>query len=423
MPRDIKGKKRAAVAPEPPQSTASSSSLSPPPEEQPKPKRSKRAETRTCPVCEEKIPIRLLGMHAEWELKRVEEILINVEPSAQTSVMPESGLTTGRRGAAMKARRSINPHGDPEMNTVEQIEKTLKLLNRNRKHRNARLKEIIAQDEDERPHAKNANRGNELTCPICLTVVRGDPDVIDAHVDACVANASRLQAEAEERERRERSGAEHDPWTEIEVDGETRIHLNDVDGLRRIGVHVRDQTQVDVEEEVDVDGEDEFGVAQFTEQDVVNPVSDRHNSVMDKDDEGEDDVKTLRDLVAQGKVITRKAVTPDLDGVRAEVEQVIGVGDTDRINYAITIARKSGDTTELLVALEDKIKHLESMRVSSSTSSLCRICLDPYNEPTVSTGCWHTCCRECWLRCLGSTRLCPICKRITAATELRRVYL
>ena len=59
----------------------------------------------------------------------------------------------------------------------------------------------------------------------------------------------------------------------------------------------------------------------------------------------------------------------------------------------------------------------------SSTSLLCRICLDPYSEPTVSTGCWHTCCRECWLRCLGSTKMCPICKRITGAADLRRVYL
>ena len=58
-----------------------------------------------------------------------------------------------------------------------------------------------------------------------------------------------------------------------------------------------------------------------------------------------------------------------------------------------------------------------------STSLLCRICLDAYEEPTVSTGCWHACCRECWLRCLGSTKLCPICKRITEAVDLRRIYL
>ncbi|EJD01515.1 uncharacterized protein FOMMEDRAFT_111395 [Fomitiporia mediterranea MF3/22] len=419
MARNIKGKKRELSTPDPPPSRASTSSLSPPPEEQAKPKRAKRAEVRTCPVCDEKIPIRLLGAHAKLEMNRVEEILRGAGPSVIT-LDPASGLTAGRRGAAMKARRTINPHGDPEMSTIEQIEKTLKLLHRNRKSRNVRLKEIIAQDEDERPRAKSG-LSNELVCPVCLMLVRGDQDVIDAHVDSCVANASRLQAEAEERERLDRERTvQTDPWSEIEIDGQIRVHLNDVRGLRGMGVHVRDSTQLDVDEEVDVDGDDEFGVAQFTEQDVVDP-----NSSQDIDVGGDDDDEggTLRDLVAEGKVTTRKLVTPNLDGVRAEVEQVIGVGETDQMDQAVEVARKSGDTAALIAALENKVKQLETMRVSSSTSLLCRICLDPYYEPTVSTGCWHTCCRGCWLRCLGSTRLCPICKRITAATDLRRVYL
>ena len=35
----------------------------------------KRAETRKCPVCDEVIPIRLLGKHAELEAERLEEIV------------------------------------------------------------------------------------------------------------------------------------------------------------------------------------------------------------------------------------------------------------------------------------------------------------------------------------------------------------
>lgn len=34
----------------------------------------KRAETRTCPVCEDAIPVRLLASHEEFELQRVDEI-------------------------------------------------------------------------------------------------------------------------------------------------------------------------------------------------------------------------------------------------------------------------------------------------------------------------------------------------------------
>ena len=35
----------------------------------------KRAETRKCPVCDEAIPIRLLGKHADLEWERLEEIM------------------------------------------------------------------------------------------------------------------------------------------------------------------------------------------------------------------------------------------------------------------------------------------------------------------------------------------------------------
>ena len=35
----------------------------------------KRAETRACPVCQESIPIRLLGKHSELEMTRVDEII------------------------------------------------------------------------------------------------------------------------------------------------------------------------------------------------------------------------------------------------------------------------------------------------------------------------------------------------------------
>jgi hypothetical protein len=31
------------------------------------------------------------------------------------------------------------------------------------------------------------------TCPICLTTIHGDPDVIEAHVDSCLMHAAGLQ--------------------------------------------------------------------------------------------------------------------------------------------------------------------------------------------------------------------------------------
>jgi len=139
----------------------------------------------------------------------------------------------------------------------------------------------------------------------------------------------------------------------------------------------------------------------------------------EQENEEDEPANVLRELIAENR--TRQEPTS---------REVTFIPEMDKVDVAILMAKRKGDREALLVALENKIRLLENPVVTSqscsspvSNPSLCRICLDPYNEPTVSTGCWHTCCRECWLRCLGSTKLCPICKRITAAMDLRRVYL
>ena len=244
----------------------------------------------------------------------------------------------------------------------------------------------------------------------------------------------------------------------------SRSIYNEGDSLRELGlgIAVRDETHQDVEDEIDIDGEDEviYGAAQFTEGDVIGsrPLSVDEDEDVQIEDEGESrdqsptasgsgsgqvafTTTALRQLVVEGKVVKKAgAVGEGLEDVKKSMDEVMGVGEAEEVERAVELARKSGDASALVAALESKVKLLvsstprlacaspehpvqESTRVSSSTSLLCRICIDPYTEPTVSTGCWHTCCRECWLRCLGSTRLCPICKRITAPADLRRIYL
>jgi len=241
----------------------------------------------------------------------------------------------------------------------------------------------------------------------------------------------------EEREQRGRQLQRREELlNEVDIDGDVRILATDGANLRGLGFAIRDHGQHDVDDEVDVDGEDEavFGIAQFTEGDVLNPLENgREEDEVNIDDEADTDAtgsgssggpgtRTLNELVADGEVI-KVADANSIREVRREMEEVMGVAETEELNRAIERARKSGDVSALVEALEKKLSVVESTKISSSTSLLCRICIDPYIEPTVSTGCWHTCCRECWLRCLGSTRLCPICKRITAAADLRRVYL
>jgi hypothetical protein len=210
-----------------------------------------------------------------------------------------------------------------------------------------------------------------------------------------------------------------------------------------------------VEDDIDIDGDDQdtYGEAQFTEGDIL-PVDETLAAPLDEDvnveierdktDDADAAQKSLRDLIAETKVIVRQATLGDSSGSNSPVvlpgRTPVSM-DVEKIDSIIADARQKRNTKALITALEEKIQRLvrvssmtknsfgltlllqESIHVSSSTTLLCRICLEQYTEPTVSTGCWHTCCRECWLRCLGSTKLCPICKRITGATDLRRVYL
>ncbi|KAF9464849.1 hypothetical protein BDZ94DRAFT_1296879 [Collybia nuda] len=424
-----KGKKRAYE-----EFRGSSSSLSPVPVELLKVKKSKKAETRRCPICDELIPLRLLAAHAVLESQRVEEIIKQV--GSTDALLNESddspGPSSRNRRSAVKARKSLsamNPRSNNPTDTFEQALKSIQTIKRHRKQRHAKFREM-AREEDEGPGVQDkwSLRGEEVVCPVCSQTVRGDQDVLDAHVDACLAGeCRRLEEETLRQQETQRTSEDRTTW---EGTGDGRVgHIGDVRGT---GFHTRDQHEQDVDDEVDVDGEDQaFGDAQFTEGDIL-PVGPLQFVVeqdveveieRDSEDEAQREQKTLRDLVAEGKCVRKATSSDGINAVKEKMEEVMGVGDTEKMDLAILAARQRGDKSSLITALKNKVKQLETMRISSSTSLLCRICLDPYNEPTVSTGCWHTCCRECWLRCLGSTKLCPICKRITGATDLRRIYL
>ncbi|TRM68228.1 hypothetical protein BD626DRAFT_481131 [Schizophyllum amplum] len=420
-----KGKKRAREPPAVAYRSESTSSLSPAPSEPPPVKKPKRAETRPCPVCSEPIPLRLMGKHLELESERVDDIIAHVGSPEVYQDDREEGPSNASRRSAIRARKSFSSAGARDPTDIAyQGEKTIQTIKRRRKQRHGKLKDMAREaDEDARPARSMTVGRNEIVCPVCSANVQGDQDVLDAHVDACVANESRKLEDERQRELARRSAEE--PVWQLQDTGDDE-HLGHVGDVRGTGFHTRDRDEQDIDEEIDVDGDDAevFGAAQFDEGDIVpvQTVQMEADDNLEIDIEGDEvnaDHRTLRDLVADGKVVRRSAV----ECAKAEMDQVMGVGDADRIDLAILAAKRKGDKKALIVALEEKVDLLESLRISSSTSLLCRICLDPYNEPTVSTGCWHTCCRECWLRCLGSTKLCPICKRITAAADLRRVYL
>lgn len=128
----------------------------------------------------------------------------------------------------------------------------------------------------------------------------------------------------------------------------------------------RDRRAQDVDDEVDIEGDDQetFGEAQFTEGDILpvdNPQVVVEEDVEveiegDSEDEASRELKTLRDLVAEGKVVPRNTS----DDVKAKMEEVLGVGEADQMERAVLAAKKRGDKAALVAALENKVKQLVS---------------------------------------------------------------
>jgi hypothetical protein len=331
-----------------------------------------------------------MAAHAQLESARVETILhtigsLEVHPDAEfdtpgagcgclldldvTSMTLSTRPSAPRRSAA-RARKSINLCSEVS-GSLRQINKTISTIKRHRKTRHAQLR-VATQDDEELLSLYRAGReiGNgQGVCPVCLVVVRGDEDVIEAHVDSCLAYEARLREESEALEREQREAyVDVDSWEDAEDgEGETRIRIARPDGLRNIGFHVRERGQQDVEEDIDVDGDEEvlFGDAQFTENDVITRtnstggISEESSLTEEEVDhiDGEDvDGKSLRVLVSRGGFTkARQSLTP----AEATIEETV-TGDLNQAEIAVLAARRTGKPSELVLALEAKIKLLVS---------------------------------------------------------------
>ena len=154
----------------------------------------------------------------------------------------------------------------------------IKTVKRRRKQRYHRLREMIQNNDNSRHHGGRGEEGvSEIVCPVCLEIVFGDPDVTEAHVDACLIHAmpgARGETEIDIEESSRTRATEG-----VNLAGLAPPSLNDRPGLESStfnftasGFHVRDANREDVEDEIDVDGDDSevFGQAQFTEVDILS---------------------------------------------------------------------------------------------------------------------------------------------------------
>lgn len=151
-----------------------------------------------------------------------------------------------------------------------------------------------------------------------------------------------------------------------------------------LGFAVRNELQQDVEDDIDVDGEDEavYGAAQFTQIDVLGTsgtVSAEDEEVqVDDEDDGvhrsprasgsagpSTSPRTSQHLVAEGQAVHKVSSNDALLEVKKTMDEVMGVGETEELNKTVDLARKSGKASALIEALERKIKSLVS-RVGAS---------------------------------------------------------
>ena len=76
-----------------------------------------------------------------------------------------------------------------------------------------------------------AGDGQGTLCPVCLKMVPGDPDVVEAHVDACLAHEARVQSERERSELEERRRSEQ-AWEEVDIDDDLQLRATEGASLR-----------------------------------------------------------------------------------------------------------------------------------------------------------------------------------------------
>ncbi|CAE7233444.1 unnamed protein product [Rhizoctonia solani] len=386
-------------------------------------KKSKPAETRLCPLCNKRIPLHMLAQHTEMELAKVNQVMHadSPDPTVREGTSYEHN---SRRPAAVRARASLialapvrrysNPHPQPTHPPPPR-----------------RTRHSIAMGPESMVERRQRRVGG--MCPVCEDDV---PEGLEEHVDRCLRDAV-LPHRDHEQERVGTPPTQNEPGP----DEQELVRVTDFTDFRGTGYDIRDRNIPDVDEDLDVDGDEDtvlYGESQFFESDIIAGNEDHSDSrQMSPADTDEPSTRLLRELVAARKmVMTQRDV--DIEG--EEEDERVSIGSS--ADASMTWPPAAGDGKDAQIeALLAQVKHLESAlelaksqptvlakgRSSEGTNdaalTVCRICLDPFIEPVVSTGCWHLFCRECWLRSLGSTKYCPICKRITSTSNLRKVYM
>ncbi|KAJ1944104.1 hypothetical protein GGF37_002351 [Kickxella alabastrina] len=329
---------------------------------------------------------------------RTQRVLVNVAPPKPTTPPPVMSRRRTDTAAAVAAATSPLAKSAFEGSSHKRRRPNL----RTSRSSSIETPPVIAQEDSQRSstqgsNTRNNNSGtNPVKCFICSALLGGDMDEINAHIDQCLIDTSA-----------ENTGGEEGPTVEYEWGGQTRVRATAMlEGGVSAALGFSGSLTVDRDEDVDVDAEDEacFGVAQYSDADLVIKSSESRAGNVP--------------LVAAGGPQWEETPLPldDEASARAAREE-----DLRRHSGRFGSGFGSGGASQLVIdALKERIRQQDKLLQSAHK---CLICLESYDRPCISVSCWHVYCEKCWLHTLGTKKLCPQCLQITQPTDLRRIYL
>ncbi|KAF9327562.1 hypothetical protein BG006_009156 [Podila minutissima] len=437
-------------------------------------KRPKRNPSVKCPICRENVAPGQYQQHYRMEL-------------AQLEAGASADLTRGKRGAAIAATKHFNKGksrgstSDEEKRTIRDIQKR-RTARQNNKDAGSGSGSGSGRPSDLDLGLVRGLDGlgedSPATCFICNERLFGSLEDINNHIDACLTNP---QPAHPHRHSGHGSSGHNTPsgsmssmtpnnshnnnrvdsFEEYTWAGQTRVRATALfeGGMGALGSGSGSgsrsvQTDIDDDLNVEDDEEEEYGGAQFTERDIVmddgdDPDADELREIVmasssavqrkrllkkgmkakkrvrpDRDvdimDEGDDPGDVDEEEVDEDAEIDLEGDGQEEEEEEEEEEEDEEEDEEENVDAQLGAAFASGDTRLVIDALRAKIKHLES---ANRNVPSCLICLDPYTVPLTSIVCWHVHCEACWMKTLGSKKLCPQCQKITLPKDLRRIYL
>ncbi|XP_078576059.1 E3 ubiquitin-protein ligase Rnf220-like isoform X11 [Branchiostoma floridae x Branchiostoma japonicum] len=352
-----------------------------------------------------------LFYHRPWKLASVFESI----PSPSTSTFPSPPTPSGSRV------KTSPPPDNPTMCRYENFQRV-------KMNRQQRLNARLGKAAKKKRNLEEATSSDELpACPICSVKLGGTPEEMNGHVEACLKKSQR-ESETEPVD----VEGETEVFEEYTWAGQTRVRATSMlqGQFEAQGFQVvRSKKENDSDQDLNVDGDDaeEYGKPQYRERDIIPCTSDEPSENKEREalreavlgrENNEDPSQSgdrSRWANEEGNPTTSNGPTTDSVGETAEAG-----GTKSREPVASTSRGPVSD--KVVEALKAKIREQEQL-LSKKDRIKCLICMEPYTIPLVSINCWHVHCEECWLRTLGAKKLCPQCNMITAAADLRRIYL